>query len=719
MAGMKKSFISAFILVLFVESVAGQISENYFVRRASFSSTKFDEFSPVYYKGGLVFCSNRNSGLFNGFTTSQNKAFFKIYQVDTAGNVQWQDTRLLRGAVSTNVNNGPATFNRKGDTIYFSRNLVVEGSFKDITGPDNKLGLFYAVLRDDEWTDVTELRFNDNSWNVTTPFISPDGKRLYFASDKPEGLGGSDIYYSQWKDGYWNNPVNLGRPVNTGGNEAYPFINEAGELFFSSDSIPGKGGKDIFFTRFADTAWIKPIGLAAPINSADDDFGFVTDNIMSRGYFSSNRATTIDIFSFRTINPQFLYCREQTDNSYCFTLPDDATIDIDPLSLQFRWDFGDGQKFSGYVVEHCFPGSGKYSIRQDIIDRKTGKVVFNKARFELELTESKMPRIAADDIVLAGKPVSLDAGTGIEGYKSVAYYWDFGTGTTEKGASVVHTFKEKGEYEVKLLVNMREGSSGKTRQECVSRIITVKATAAEKVKVTDKPKYRSGLQDIENEENVSLRKLYSAREELAEGAIFVVQVLSSEKKLDVDNNLFNNVPEQYMIRRKFIPGENRYSYFIAGEMNLMAAYPAYQEAAASGMKEAIIRTYIPTDTGEVELWNFKRTYGITSDLYFVNNGFSISQNGIPILDRLALLLRRNPSLRILVEAHTDNAGSITSSLKLSASQAQSIVDYLVSKGIEKSRLSAAGLGGSRPVAPEYPESERMRNRRVDFISLSD
>jgi OOP family OmpA-OmpF porin len=82
-------------------------------------------------------------------------------------------------------------------------------------------------------------------------------------------------------------------------------------------------------------------------------------------------------------------------------------------------------------------------------------------------------------------------------------------------------------------------------------------------------------------------------------------------------------------------------------------------------------------------------------------------------------LRRNPSLRILVEAHTDNAGSITSSLKLSASQAQSIVDYLVSKGIEKSRLSAAGLGGSRPVAPEYPESERMRNRRVDFISLSD
>ena len=173
------------------------------------------------------------------------------------------------------------------------------------------------------------------------------------------GYGGSDLYYSEWNDSYWNNMVNLGPVINTSGNEAYPFVNQNGEIFFSSDGHPGLGGGRIsFFSKYVDTAWIEPVRLNAPINSPADDFGFIADENMSSGYFSSDRGKSLDIYSFKTIHPQFLYCGEQRTNRYCFSFPDDISIDIDPINLQFQWSFGDGKMETGYVVEHCFPGRG-------------------------------------------------------------------------------------------------------------------------------------------------------------------------------------------------------------------------------------------------------------------------------------------------------------------------------------------------------------------------
>ena len=114
-------------------------------------------------------------------------------------------------------------------------------------------------------------------------------KYLFFASDKPGGYGGTDLYYSRMKDSRWEDPVNLGPVINTKGNESYPFLNSEGELFFSSDGHPGLGGKDIFFSLLTDSAWQQPVRLDPPVNSESDDFGLVTDNLMKSGYFSTNR----------------------------------------------------------------------------------------------------------------------------------------------------------------------------------------------------------------------------------------------------------------------------------------------------------------------------------------------------------------------------------------------------------------------------------------------
>ncbi len=166
---------------------------------------------------------------------------------------------------------------------------------------------------------------------------------------------------------------------------------------------------------------------------------------MSKGYFTSNRGKSLDIYSFKTNSPQFFYCENQRTKQYCFSFPDDISIDIDPINLQFQWDFGDGKKETGYVVEHCFPGPGNYSVKEEIIEKKTGRVVFEKLFYDLEIREIVQPYITADEIVVAGNQVSFDAlKSYLPGYAIQLYRWDFGDGITANGESVKHTFKEKG-----------------------------------------------------------------------------------------------------------------------------------------------------------------------------------------------------------------------------------------------------------------------------------
>lgn len=702
------------LLFLMMSELSGQ-KDNYVIARAPFSSPKYEEFSPVFYRGGIVFCSNRPQGLIHGYSTVNNESFYKIYFSDTTRSSQWQDSRPLTGQVNSNLNNGPATFNSKGDTVYFSRNLIVNGNFRNINDKGNKLGLFTAVLRNGEWTDIHEMRFNDASWNVTTPFLSPDGRRLFFASDKPEGFGGSDLYYSEWKNGYWNNPVNLGNIVNTAGNEAYPFVNDAGDLFFSSDGLPGKGGKDIFFTHFSDTAWINPVNLNSPVNSKGNDFGFISDGMINRGYFSSDRNGNLDIYSFRTIYPQFLYCEPEKDDQYCFTLIDDAVIDIDPIALQFTWDFGDGNTATGYIARHCFPGSGTYRIKQLITDKKTGRTVLDKGLFELTIDEDRLPKITISGPVVAGKDTRLSAEINIPGNEILSYFWEFSDNSTGRGPAVSHVFGNVDTTAVKLLTNMKETSTGKTRQVCVEK----------KVRISDLKK--QGNQSSSNgkqlniatslsRNGISFQTIRSVRNELESKAVFAVQVLQSLKKVPANNEIFKSIAPGYLLSE--IPAADKgFAYVIDEQADFRNAYPSLKEALQMGFREAKIITFIPRDTGEIELWNFKRTYGTTSDLLFMNNGTTISEKGTSVLDRLVLLMKRNPDLKIHVAAFTEAGGSAYSSLQLSDKQAQNIEDYLVQNGISRTRLSSKGYGGARPIAPDFPESERLKNRRIEFISI--
>jgi outer membrane protein OmpA-like peptidoglycan-associated protein/Tol biopolymer transport system component len=125
----------------------------------------------------------------------------------------------------------------------------------------------------------------------STASLTPDGKLLYFASNRPEGYGGMDIYVSSRNaSGAWSRAVNLGPAINTAANEDAPFIHPNGKLlFFTTDGHDGMGGYDIYKAEMIDGTWSEPKNMGYPINSTSNDNYFTLIADGTRGYFSSDR----------------------------------------------------------------------------------------------------------------------------------------------------------------------------------------------------------------------------------------------------------------------------------------------------------------------------------------------------------------------------------------------------------------------------------------------
>lgn len=151
--------------------------------------------------------------------------------------------------------------------------------------------LFISKLNGTEWSKPERLNKNINTdaWEGSCS-ISSDGRHLYFASERPGGLGGRDLYVSDMVNGDWGPAVNLGSAINTQYDEDAPFIHPDGiTLFFSSEGHKSIGGYDIMYSIKQDNNWIAPLSMGIPLNTTEDDRYYVINAQGDKGYFSSNR----------------------------------------------------------------------------------------------------------------------------------------------------------------------------------------------------------------------------------------------------------------------------------------------------------------------------------------------------------------------------------------------------------------------------------------------
>ncbi len=218
--------------------------------------------------------------------------------------------------LNTKYHEGPATFTKDGSRVIFTRNNFNEGHYRESADGVNKLKLYTATQTSGIWSKAEEFPFNSDEFSTGHPALSKDDQLLYFSSDRPGGLGGTDIYVSKWSNGKWSEPVNLGKEVNSKGNELFPFVDEKGNMYFSSDGRAGLGDLDIFYAQLTPDGQQGKVvrNLGEPINSAKDDFGIVTDGDRNTGYFSSNRKNggdDDDVYRF-TRQGSLYPCRELT-----------------------------------------------------------------------------------------------------------------------------------------------------------------------------------------------------------------------------------------------------------------------------------------------------------------------------------------------------------------------------------------------------------------------
>lgn len=196
---------------------------------------------------------------------------------------KWSQPEPVEGEVNTEYEEGSCSFSPDGKTMYFTC------CTHDPEYP-RYAQIMYSNRSDAAWSKPQEFIISKDTLTAFAhPAVSGDGRWLYFSSNMPGGHGGYDI----WRIGLDNHgltaPENLGDRINTPGNEMFPSCRFNGELYFSSDGLPGMGGLDLFMAKQDTLGNWTVRNLRSPMNSAGDDFGMTFEGVHNRGLFSTNR----------------------------------------------------------------------------------------------------------------------------------------------------------------------------------------------------------------------------------------------------------------------------------------------------------------------------------------------------------------------------------------------------------------------------------------------
>jgi outer membrane protein OmpA-like peptidoglycan-associated protein/tetratricopeptide (TPR) repeat protein len=269
-------------------------------------NTADQDFGPTIMGSQVVFASTRAmespvSRIWNW----NGLPFLELYVADVLPNQDLGNIHAFQKKMKGKFHEGPASFNKNLDFVMFTRNNY---GGRDKNGARG-LQLFSSTKdAEGKWSKPAGINLNSSDYSVGHAALTPDGKTMYFVSEMPGGMGGTDIYKSVLNgNGNWSKPENLGKDINTEGNEMFPFYHESGLLYFASDGHQGLGGLDNFVAKLGEDGRVQDlINLGSPVNSSFDDFSIVFNYDMKTGYFASNRnggKGNDDIYAVNVLKP--------------------------------------------------------------------------------------------------------------------------------------------------------------------------------------------------------------------------------------------------------------------------------------------------------------------------------------------------------------------------------------------------------------------------------
>jgi peptidoglycan-associated lipoprotein len=268
------------IETLRIANLIGQNKKEVFVKNLPFN-TPGAEFSPAVLGNELVISSSKKEKVYKS-NGQQMLGLYKTKIGEEPSESGGAPVLFSSSIYAEDANEGSPAFSPDGKSLVFARGN--SGKKKGTQDVD----LYISRFVNGQWTEPKYLPINDSlAWDGS-PAFSRDGKTLYFASNRPGGAGGIDIYRTNMDaSGRFSKPVNMGRDINTAGDEMFPYVSPDNKLYFASDGHPGLGKLDLFVaTRSQGVISIENLG--APFNTPQDDFGLVYHE-EETGFFASNR----------------------------------------------------------------------------------------------------------------------------------------------------------------------------------------------------------------------------------------------------------------------------------------------------------------------------------------------------------------------------------------------------------------------------------------------
>lgn len=650
----------------------------YSVCRLPFNSN-LDDFSPAIFKNKLIFASDRdNGGAVRRVNMWTGNPFTKLYSLDfevvgnNPANFRFGRPEQYSEALKTKFHEAAVSFAPDGQTIYFTRNGDSDSKSEEGL---LKLKTFYASFdgKQQDWTNLTPLPFNSDEYSVAHPSISADGQQLFFASNRPGGYGGMDLYVSAREDGRWGIPLNLGPVVNTEGNEIFPFVDANRRLYFASNSHIGLGGLDIFYTEEKTPGnWGQPVNVGAPVNSTHDDFGMVFGGDLSWGFFSSDReggSGRDDLYGFqKTAMPvEILVADAHTRQPLAGAVLGNERLHVTALST----DAG------GKITLDMRPG--------DCSDFTVEKAGYNPVLKRI-CTENA----AAGEVLRVEILLEQQANYTVQG---IVFDMNYGlpaenarvTLLNDCGVPLPEAFitRADGRYHFELARN------------CCYNLKVVAdgyfAGTAEKL----------------------------CTHGLAAGTAFKVN-LNLQPYLSAGSLPPVNTPTAKPFAEGALPKYNENT----GRYEDPEGRPANLELG-NGL---VVKNGILFDHGTPSLpersgWVKGPTGdGFLLHIYYDFDQTEVRSESMSELLKLLKTLQNNPEFQVEIASHTDARGSDAYNLQLSQRRADAVVDWLARNGISRERLSARGYGESRPVnecGNDTPctEEEYQQNRRTEFHIL--
>lgn len=441
--------------------------ENYTINKLKLNTDQYGEVGGYFFDNLLIYSSNGSlDGVMN---FSYN--LFKIVQKEDQ---TWSKPELFDFDLTTNQHNAPIFLNKAKNKIYITSCNVSIDKFNNMSEEGIESGIYTREYNNGRWSyTATGFVYNKPGYIVGHACLNETEDELYFIANYDGGKGGTDLYKSILVNGAWSEPQNLGTEINTDGNEMYPFIRN-NRLYFSSNKHNSRGGLDIFYSEFKNGKWLKPVPVGKPLNSMNNDFAFFIDEKLERGFFTSYRDGSYDIFSIISNYQEFTDCKEVVATSKCVTLFETRTSGLDTAQFQYEWELGDGNIMYGEEIDYCYENYGNYEVTLNVIDKLTNMKIEDVAMANIDLyikegiyfdlpENSQINKSIDFNNVLVNLP-ELD---------KYILYWDFGDGYKSSNENETHQYKNTGEYLVKLGLVSDQGVMKELQKYCVFKKINI------------------------------------------------------------------------------------------------------------------------------------------------------------------------------------------------------------------------------------------------------